>query len=116
MDRETLLAPLAGIGDPHDPGSELHQGRGILGDLGNAVDLRTVDIARGIVPQHVAHGADVQLPVEELRPRLAHTGYELDIALQDVHCSTIVSYCDPQPAADGKAAGFYSRKTSEPSE
>ena len=89
--REAAFAPRAGIGDAGHAGAELDvgQARGV-GDFRDAVDARAVDIAEGIVAEHVAQRADAQLPFEELGTGLADARYEFDVVIECVHPANIV--------------------------
>ncbi len=89
ISREAALAPFAGISDSRHAGAELDERGRIFRDLGDAVDLRAVDVAERDMGQQIADGADAQLPVEEFGPCFAHAGHELDIAIQRVHLTKI---------------------------
>ena len=72
--REAAFAARAGIGYARHAGAELEQGGRIVGDLGDAVDFRAVDIAEREMVKQIAHGRYAQLLVEQFGPCLADAG------------------------------------------
>ena len=58
--REAFFTPRTGIGHPRYAGAELQERGRALGDFGDAVDFRAVDVAERIMAQHVAQRADAR--------------------------------------------------------
>ncbi len=82
---EPSPASLAGIRNTGDAGAELHVGQsGGIGDFGDGVDARAVDIAERIVPQHVAECADPQLVLQCTGPHFAYSRDELDVVIERI--------------------------------
>ena len=87
--REAAFAARAGIGYARHAGAELEQGGRIVGDLGDAVDFRAVDIAERVVTQHVAQRTDAQLLVQKPGAGFADAAYEFYVVVQVVHTTNI---------------------------
>ena len=87
--REASFAARAGIGYARYAGAELEQGGRIVGDFGDAVDFRAVDIAERVVTQHVAQRTDAQLLVQKPGAGFADAAYEFYVVVQIVHTTNI---------------------------
>ena len=91
--REAAFASRSGVADARDAGAELHVGKPRrIGDLGDAVDTRAVDVAEGVMAEHVAERADAQLALEHFRPRFADPRDVLYVVVEILHRTNIRSF------------------------
>ena len=88
--REAFFTPRTGIGHPRYAGAELQERGRALGDFGDAVDFRAVDVAERIMAQHVAQRADAQLLVQKPGAGFADAAYVFYIVVQILHTTNIM--------------------------